>query len=230
VALRAGDVLVEADRPVGHVWFIESGLASLVAVGLDGDQAEVASIGPEGLAGSCALQGAERSPFRTFVQLPGVAIRIQMAELQDAMEASPALRDLLGRYLQIVTVQIAHTALANGRYSITERLARWILMCHDRSEGDTLRLTHDLLATTLGVRRPGVTTAIHVLEGEGLIKATRGQITVVDRAGLEDAASASYGRPEAEYERLIGGEFRSMGRSPEPGRFRVETTGALTRV
>lgn len=216
VALAADEVLVEPGRPIGHVWFLESGIGSTTALCPDGQRVEVASLGREGMAGHAALQGAETSPLLTAMHAPGRALRARAGDLRHAMEASPGLRDLLGRYMQVVTVQAAHAALANGRFSIDERVARWILMAHDRSDEDGLRLTHDVLARALGVRRPGVTTAIHVLEGRGLVRATRGQVAVLDRAGLEEAAGGSYGAPEAEYERLIGCGVRMEGPAPAP--------------
>ena len=101
-------------------------------------------------------------------------------------------------------IQTAHTVLAQGRAKLEERLARWLLMSHDRAEGDELPLTHEFLALMLGVRRAGVTMATHLLEGRGVIRATRGQLMVVDRKGLEEIAGGTYGVPEAEYRRLIG--------------------------
>jgi CRP-like cAMP-binding protein len=119
------------------------------------------------------------------------------------------VRALLLRYAHVFMVQVAATALADGRYSIEQRLARWLLMCHDRN-GDDLALTHEFLALMLGVRRPGVTESLHILEGERMIKAQRGLITILDRQKLEARAGDSYGTPEAEYERLIGPFRRSF--------------------
>jgi hypothetical protein len=104
--------------------------------------------------------------------------------------------------------------LANARFAVTQRLARWILMSHDRLDGDDMPLTHDLLALMLGVRRGGVTTSLHVLEGEHMIKSTRGNVWVIDRSKLEAMAGDSYGSPEAEYERVIGGLAQEQTSSP----------------
>jgi CRP-like cAMP-binding protein len=123
------------------------------------------------------------------------------------MEASPSLRRLLVHYAHTVWVQTAHTALSNGRFTTNERLARWILMSHDRLDGDDVPLTHEFLALMLGVRRAGVTTSLHILEGEHMIRATRGNITVRDRAKLLAMAGDSYGVPEAEYHRIIGSKL-----------------------
>jgi CRP-like cAMP-binding protein len=120
------------------------------------------------------------------------------------MESVPSLKGLLLRYVHLFMIQVAATALADGRYDVNQRLARWLLMCHDRL-GDELLLTHDFLALMLGVRRPSVTDALHVLEGHRLIKAERSRITVRDRRGLEGVAGDAYGAPEIEYWRLISG-------------------------
>jgi CRP-like cAMP-binding protein len=105
-------------------------------------------------------------------------------------------------------IQTSHTALSNGLARLEERLARWLLMCHDRVDGDELRLTHDFVATMLGVRRAGVTVALNRLEGLALVENDRGSITVIDRGGLEKAAGRTYGAPEAEYARLVGVSLR----------------------
>jgi hypothetical protein len=119
------------------------------------------------------------------------------------MSDSPELRNVLLRYSQAFMIQTAHTALANGRAKLEERLARWLLMAHDRVNGDEVPLVHEFLALMLGVRRAGVTVALHMLEGQALIRASRGKIVVLDRQGLEEAANGLYGVPEREYERLM---------------------------
>jgi CRP-like cAMP-binding protein len=116
-----------------------------------------------------------------------------------------AIRDLLLRYIHCSDMQLAYSALANARYSLHERLARWLLMCHDRIDGDDLPLTHEFLALMLGVRRSGVTEQIHILEGNHSIKATRANIRILDRTKLEQVAGGCYGVPEKEYRRLIEG-------------------------
>lgn len=216
VDLQLREVLVEPDQPTANVFFLESGLASLVANSLDGEQAEVGHVGREGLTGSHVLLGTDRTPNRTFMQSPGSALRISVPDLLDAVASEPALRDLLLRYIHSREIQLSHSALANGRYSINERLARWLLMCHDRLESDDLQLTHEFLSLMLGVRRSGVTNELHVIEGIGAIKATRGQIRILDRARLEEIAGGCYGLPEREYERLIGASFRRTATVGKP--------------
>jgi CRP-like cAMP-binding protein len=147
--------------------------------------------------------GNHRSPHEAFVQLDGSARRIESNRLRQAMRESTALSTLLLHFVHVFTIQVSHTALANGRAKIEERLARWLLMMHDRIDGDEAPLTHDFIALMLGVRRPGVTDALHALEGKGLVRSTRGVIRIVDREGLEALATGIYGAPEAAYERLI---------------------------
>jgi CRP-like cAMP-binding protein len=148
--------------------------------------------------------GADRAPFRTIVQVPGDGHRIEAGAFGEAIAASANLRNLLLRYVQALSVQTSYTALSNAVHPIEERLARWLLMSHDRADGNEVPLTHEFLSLMLAVRRPSVTTALHVLEGNRFITAERGLITIRDRARLEEFAGDSYGRPEAEYERLIG--------------------------
>ena len=114
------------------------------------------------------------------------------------------MRRLISRYAQTLFVQTAYTALSNATHRVDERLARWILMVHDRTVGNRLLLTHDFLAAVLNVRRPSVTTALHILEGRRFITAERGQVTIRDRAALEAFAGDAYGVPEREFARLIG--------------------------
>ena len=148
--------------------------------------------------------GDDRSMNEALVQSTGTAWRIATPALRQAMGASPALTAALLRYIHVFIAQASQTALANGRGKLDERLARWLLMWHDRLRDDNLTITHEFLALLLGVRRQGVTVALHDLEGKGLIKSTRSLIKILDRAGLQHAANGFYGLPEAEYDRAIG--------------------------
>jgi CRP-like cAMP-binding protein len=204
VALQVRDVLVEPNKRIKYVHFIEEGLASVIAENSEHEHLEVGHVGCEGLTGTSVINGVDRTPNKTFIQVAGSAFRLPADGLTQAMEDSPSLRALLLRFMQTTLIQLAHSALANGRYSIHERLARWLLMCHDRVDGDNLPLTHEFVSLMLGVRRAGVTEALHVLEGRGLIGVSRGGIIVRDRTKLQDAANGCYGLPEAEYARLIG--------------------------
>ena len=204
VALGLKEVLVEPNCPITQVYFIEEGIASVVAVSPDNDRIEVAHVGWEGLTGECVLLGVGQTPNLTFVQAAGSAFRIETDDLKAALDDSPALRALLLRWVHVSMIQMAQSALANGRYTIQERLARWLLMGHDRVDGDDLPITHEFLSLMLGVRRSGVTEALHVLEGVEIVSARRGQVRVLSRERLEEVAGGCYGLPEAEYAKLIG--------------------------
>jgi CRP-like cAMP-binding protein len=136
-----------------------------------GRDAEVGVIGFEGMIGTPIVMGDDRQPCECVIQLPGDATRLPAKALVEAMAASPTLRLFLLRYVQSLSTQTSFTALVNARSKLEERLARWLLMCADRVDGDELGLTHKYLSIMLGVRRPGVAVAIQILEGKGLIRA-----------------------------------------------------------
>lgn len=204
VELSRAEPLVEPDQPIRHSWFIDDGIASVVATTPNGHQTEVGIIGRDGVVDVATLLGADRSAHRCFIQLAGSGYRMPADALQSAFESSASLRRLLLGYAHSFMAQVAGTALANASYGIDARLARWLLMCHDRIDGDDLATTHEFLALMLNVRRAGVTVAVQALEDAGLVTARRGAITIVNRAGLERCASDSYGAPEAVFARLIG--------------------------
>lgn len=203
LTLAFKEVLEEPNEPIESVYFLEPGVGSIVAVTAGGERLEVGIFGPEGMSGLAVVQGSDRSPHETFIQVPGEAIRISAPALREALQESASLRDVLLRYAQAFAIQVAFTALANGRYGLDERLARWLLMCHDRVDGDAFPITHEFLALMLGVRRAGVTTAVQSLETLNIVKSSRGRIEILDRSELLKQARGSYGVPEAEYERLI---------------------------
>ncbi|WP_429515259.1 Crp/Fnr family transcriptional regulator [Rhodoligotrophos appendicifer] len=203
VELKLRDVLVPTDTLIAYVYFLESGIGSIVASSPDGQEIEVGHVGWEGMSGRSVVLGVNRTPNRTFMQVAGHGFRLKSSELAVAMEESPSLRALMFRYIQAFEIQVEHSALAAGRYGVIARLARWLLMCHDRSEGNDLYLTHKFLALMLGVRRSGVTDELHKLEGLLLIKSTRSNVHIRDREGLIEVAGGCYGVPEREYKRLI---------------------------
>jgi CRP-like cAMP-binding protein len=202
VTLPLGTVLERIYAPIEHAYFMESGFASVIAG--DAKEVETALIGFEGVTAVSLLLGDERSINKTFIQAEGAAMRVTTQDLRNALDLCPSLHRFLLRYALAFSVQVSQTAVANGRATIEKRLARWLLMAHDRFRADTFPLTHEFIATMLCVRRSGVTVALHVLEGDGLIKANRKYITVLDRPGLERRSDPSYGIPEQEYERLVG--------------------------
>ena len=204
VPLKRGIVVVEPNQPLTHVFFVEAGIVSLVANTPEGRRIEIGLVGREGFVGVPVLLGVDQTPQEALVQAGGEALRLPAASFRELLQAHPGIAPALLRYTHVFQVQTAQTALSNGSYNMVERLARWLLMCHDRVDGDEFPFTHEFLAIMLGVHRPGVTTTVHILEGAGMIKARRSHIQIVSRAKLEDAAGDSYGVPEAEYRRLIG--------------------------
>ena len=207
VPLASNQVLIKVDRPISMVQFVESGVVSLVAVSGDGKQIEIALIGREGLVGSPLLLGADRTPHEGRVQAAGSAYALSAEALRQACQAASQggldLQNLLLRYVQVLSVQLAYTALSNARYKLEQRLARWLLMCHDRVDGDVLPTTHRFLSLMLGVNRPGLTAAVASFERGGIIQTKRGNITICERGKLLALAGAVYGVPEAEHARLI---------------------------
>jgi len=203
VDLPMRKILESRNRRIDHVFFLEAGMASIVASGGSHHSIEIGIVGNEGMTGLPILMVTDRSPHETFMHAAGTGWRIATADLQQAMAQSAGLRERLLRYAHTMFVQMGFNALSNGRYRLEERLARWLLMAQDRSGAD-VPLTHEFLAVMLGTRRPGVTTAINRLEKSGILKSRRGLVTILDRRALEDAANGSYGAAEAEYARLFG--------------------------
>jgi CRP-like cAMP-binding protein len=191
------------NKRIAHAYFLEDGIASVVATGTKDNSIEVGIIGFEGVTALTVVMGGERAPHATFMQIAGKGHRMPADVLRDAMERSASLRRLLLRFAHTFFLQTTYTALSNGRSRIEERLARWLLMAHDRVKRDDLPLTHEFLALMLGVHRPGVTGAIKTLSAAGLIKHQRGSIQVLDRSGLKAASNGAYGPAEAELDKLF---------------------------
>jgi len=196
--------LEKRGKPIEFVYFLDHGFASVVADGASDRSVEVGLIGREGMTGLAILMGSDRSPHDTFMQSAGNGQRIAVSKLQGAVRESTPLQKICLQWGHTFLIQSGQTALTNARSKIEERLARWLLMAYDRLDSDLLALTHEFLATMLGVRRPGVTVAVRLLENRGLIQARRGGIFVVDREGLKEACNGAYGTAEAEYRRMLG--------------------------
>lgn len=207
IEMGARHVAEEPGKSITHVYFPTQGVLSVVAIAHD-HQVEIGLVGREGMSGIAALLGNDRSTLSAYAQIPGRALRLKTSALHRAMNESDDLQSYLLRFAQTFFIQTAHTALANGRGSVEQRLARWLLMAHDRIDDDILPLTQELLALMLGVRRPSVTIAHQVLESKGMVQSSRGVITICDRAALLKTADGFYGVPEAEYERLTGFKLR----------------------
>ena len=202
-----GQVLHEVGERIEHVYFVEQGLVSLVAMLDDANtQTEVGLIGRESLLGLPALLGPEPVSFnRAIVQMPGSAHRMTVQALHDGVDVMPALRRLLFQALDIALAQTAQTAACNSRHDLPQRLARWLLTAHDRVDGDELALTQASLATMLAVQRPGVTAALGALQKVGAVAQRRGCILIRNRPTLEAAACGCYNRIQA-FEALVAAE------------------------
>ena len=187
VTLVVSQVLHEADAPIDEVFFLESGLAFLTADTRDHGLVEVGTTGRDGFVGLAVLLSPEPfSVHRAFVQIPGRAYRLRATVLREMSGALPTLRDRCLRYVQVMLMQNSQIAACNARHELPGRLARWLLMSRDRIDGDDLPMTQEFLSAMLGVRRAGISVVANVLQGQGLIRQSRGRITVLDRAGLEE--------------------------------------------
>lgn len=216
VSLDEGHVIVAKGAEITFVCFPECGVTSIADVLEDGTRVEIGLIGRDGMTNSQLLLGCRRAPFEAIVQIGGGSSLLLKADrLRDFCARSRSAQALFLRFVHVLSVQTARTLTSNLRDTAERRLARWLLMCHDRVDGDEIRLIHEHLGRMLGVRRATVTDALHLLEGRGAIRGQRGRILVRDREMLESLAGESYGFPEDYYRRLIGpvGKGRSRGRA-----------------
>jgi CRP-like cAMP-binding protein len=196
--------LFPADGKIDAVLFPEGGMVSLLATLEGGEQVEVGVVGREGLIGLPLVFGDERSLVEARVQMEGTALRIGAAAFRAAMDESAALRLVLHRYALAFQAQVTMTAACNARHAIEQRLARWLLIAHDRAGADEFPMTHEFMSMMLGVRRPGVSLAAGVLQKAGLIRYARGRMEVTDRPGLEAASCECYHVARREFARLLG--------------------------
>jgi CRP-like cAMP-binding protein len=204
VGLKQRDILQEANRPIEHVYFIESGVASLFARTKRDGPTEAAMIGRLGMVGIPVLLGTMRSPHRCLMQVSGEGLRIRAEDLRAAVDESAELRQRLFDFVHVLLVQNAQNVLCNARHELGDRLARWLLQAEERLDAPHIPITHVLLSTTLGVRRAGITAALANLEQAGALRRARGAVEILDRAVLEQKSCECYRIVRAEYERLIG--------------------------
>ena len=216
VSLEVHQVLEAPNKPIKHCYFIERGLASIVA--LNGHRRlEVGLIGHEGMTGLAIVLGNDRSPHENFIQVAGEGLRISAGKLREAMQQRRSLERVFLDFAHSFMNQTANTALSNGTATLEERLARWLLMANDRLDGDEIPLTHEFLSLILGVRRAGVTVALHYLEQRGVVRLSRGQIVVLDRDELKTSANGTYHEPEAPHIEEAQSQAWAIG----PGRGRL---------
>jgi CRP-like cAMP-binding protein len=200
-------VMAKLGETIEYVYFLEQGLGSVVSVSPEGQQAEAGMVGYEGFVPTPPAARISTSFHEVVIQADGHGHRIPLVALWAAMDACPAFSLLLIRSAHNLATQVSYTALSNAVHHVDERLARWLLMSHDRLRDDEFRITHDYMSLMLAVRRPSVTTALHVLEGNLFIRSERGAVILRDRPAMQEFARDSYGRPEAEYQSLFGSTY-----------------------
>ena len=204
VQLGLGDVLLEPGGELRHVWFPEDCVISLMVLMREGGSSEAATIGYEGVVGLVSALGSRHVVSRSVVQIPGEALRLPLGPLRTGFEANPRLRQLCLCYAEALLAQLLQSSACAALHTVEARLCRWLLELQDRTEGRTaLSLTHDFLAEMLGVQRTTVTVAAQVLQRAGLITYRRGQVAILDRAGLQEAACECYAEICEQYERLL---------------------------
>lgn len=204
VELRFAEILVEPGARIRHAYFPTESFISLLATIDGGQRLEVALVGDEGMLGIPLILGVDVSPLRALVQGAGPALRMSAAQFRRELGLSPALQRVLKRYLYVTLGQLAQAAACNRFHMIEARLARWLLMTQDRAHAHEFHVTHEFLASMLGVRRVGVTRAATALQKRKLIGYARGDVTVLDRGALEAAACSCYEADKAIYDRTMG--------------------------
>ena len=204
VSLSLRELVFEAREPVSHALFPIDGVVSLVTELADGSPVEMATIGNEGMTGIAAFLETGWLPYRAFVQVPGRALRLDASVLADELRRDDGLSRVLKRHTQALLTQVAQSVACNRMHAVEERCARWLLMTHDRVDrARQFSMTHEFLATMLGVRRATVTVAAGVLQRAGFIRYSRGKISVEDREGLEAASCECYATVRQELDRLL---------------------------
>ena len=204
IPLEYRQSLYHADQPIGFVYFIETGVGSLVNTMANGEAAEVGTIGNEGLVGLPLLLGDDSAPTSAYVQVPGAGLRMKASLFKKELAQSASMRMAMLRYAHAVFNQVAQSTACNQFHSLQQRCCRWLLMTHDRMRSDEFLLTQEFLAMMLGVQRTGVTAVAGALQRAGLIRYSRGNVTIVDRGGLEQRACECYGVSKMEFDRLLG--------------------------
>ena len=205
--LIQGHVLVEPGERFSHVYFPEEGVVSTLATFETGAVAETATTGPEGMISVGAVLGETSALNGYVVQVPGVSYRIELRPFEKLQRDYPAFRQRLLAYIQVFLGQAMQSVACNGIHSIEERFARWLLMCHDRSEHDRFPLTQEFLAEMLGVSRPSVNRVARALQRAGLIRYSRGMVEIKNRRGLEDVTCECYAIVRQHFDQLLPGSF-----------------------
>jgi CRP-like cAMP-binding protein len=212
VTFSLGEVIYESGGPLENVYFPTNSVVSLLYTMEDGSTAEMGLVGNDGIVGVALFLGGETTPNRAVVQIAGDAFRMKAKVLRTEFERGGVFQRLLLRYTQALITQISQTAVCNRLHSVEKRLCRWLLLSHDRVNSDELRMTQEFISNMLGGRRESVTVAAGRLQRAGLIYYARGNITILDRRGLEASACECYHIVKAELDRLFAStEKRNHG-------------------
>ena len=203
VDMPLGHVLYESGKTLSHVYFPTTAIVSLLYVMENGASAEIAVVGNEGLVGVSLFMGGGSTPSRAVVQSAGHGFRLKAKDMKQEFDRGGPVLHLLLRYTQALITQMSQTAVCNRHHSLDQQLCRWLLLSLDRLEGTELVMTQELIANMLGVRREGVTEGANKLQNAGLIKYSRGRISVLDRVGLEERSCECYAVVKKEYDRLL---------------------------
>lgn len=209
VTLEYKQVLYEPHKTIRYGYFPEDSVISMVSTVIDKTVVEVGLAGREGMVCVATFLGANSSPHQGIVQGQGSAMRIKASVLREEFKRGGRLQDLLLRYTQAHLVQIAQTSVCNRLHALEARLSRWLLMMHDRVDGDEFLLTQDIISIMLGAQRTGVTDAAGSLQKKGIISYSRGRLTILDRQKLEETACECYLIVREEYDRLTGAQTHS---------------------
>jgi CRP-like cAMP-binding protein len=204
IALKYRQSLYRAHKPIEFVYFIETGVGSLVNTMRNGDASEVGTIGNEGIVGLPLLLGDDRAPTSVYVQVPGAGWRMKAALFTKELARSASMQAVMLLYAHAFFNQVAQSAACNQFHSLEQRCCRWLLMTHDRMQSDEFLLTQEFLAMMLGVQRTGVSAAAGALQRAGLIRYRRGTVTILDRRELQRRSCECYGLSAREFDRLLG--------------------------
>lgn len=204
IPLEYRQSLYRANKPIEFVYFIETGVGSLVNTMANGQAAEVGTIGNEGVVGVPLVLGDDRAPTSVYVQVPGGGMRMTAALFKKELAQSPSMQAVMLRYVHALFNQVAQSAACNHFHTLEQRCCRWLLMTHDRMHADEFLLTQEFLAMMLGVQRTGVSRAAGALQAQGLITYTRGNVVILDRRGLKQRSCECYGVAKKEFDRLLG--------------------------
>jgi CRP-like cAMP-binding protein len=204
IPLKYRQSLYRANKPIGFVYFIETGVGSLVNTMANGQASEVGTIGNEGVVGLPLVLGDDRTPTSVYIQVPGAGLRMTATLFSKELARSASMQTVMLHYAHAFFNQVAQSAACGHLHRVEQRCCRWLLMTHDRMQSNEFLLTQEFLAMMLGVQRTGVTAAAGALQRAGLIRYRRGIVTILDRRGLKQRSCECYGVSKKEFDRLLG--------------------------